>query len=95
MRFSTILATLLLICLGCDQAPPPKSTAAAAPHYPPHWWESVSKEGAPDWEILPQEAGPGEVILSKRNELGLFRTSPPHRSNSMASDTPASKVFGK
>jgi predicted NAD-dependent protein-ADP-ribosyltransferase YbiA (DUF1768 family) len=32
----------------------------------------VSKEGAPAWEILPQEAGPGEVILSKRNELGLL-----------------------
>ena len=26
----------------------------------------------PDWEILPQEAGPGEVILSKRHELGLL-----------------------
>ncbi|MEK7780686.1 MAG: NADAR family protein, partial [Verrucomicrobiota bacterium] len=24
------------------------------------------------WEILPQAAGPGEVILSKRNELGLL-----------------------
>ena len=32
----------------------------------------VPKEGAPAWEILPQEAGPGEVILSKRNELGLL-----------------------
>jgi predicted NAD-dependent protein-ADP-ribosyltransferase YbiA (DUF1768 family) len=32
----------------------------------------VSKDGAPAWEILPQEAGPGEVILSKRNELGLL-----------------------
>ena len=40
--------------------------------YPAHWWTPVSKEGAPDWEILPQEAGPGEVILSKRNELGLL-----------------------
>lgn len=38
--------------------------------YPAHWWTPVSKEGAPTWEILPQEAGPGEVILSKRNELG-------------------------
>ena len=71
MRFSTILAASLLIALGCDQAPPPKPAAAAAPHYPPHWWESVSK-GAPDWEIMPQDAGPGEVILSKRNELGLL-----------------------
>jgi predicted NAD-dependent protein-ADP-ribosyltransferase YbiA (DUF1768 family) len=26
----------------------------------------------PAWEILPQSAGPGEVILSKRNELGLL-----------------------
>jgi predicted NAD-dependent protein-ADP-ribosyltransferase YbiA (DUF1768 family) len=32
----------------------------------------VPKEGAPDWEILPQEAKPGEVILSKRNELGVL-----------------------
>ena len=40
--------------------------------YPPHWWTPVSTAGKPDWEILPQEAGPGEVILSKRNELGLL-----------------------
>jgi predicted NAD-dependent protein-ADP-ribosyltransferase YbiA (DUF1768 family) len=40
--------------------------------YPEHWWKPVSSEGKPDWEILPQEAGPGEVILSKRNELGLL-----------------------
>src|SRR5262245_14875363 len=32
----------------------------------------VSEVGKPDWEILPQTAGPGEVILSKRNELGLL-----------------------
>src|SRR6266849_2803454 len=40
--------------------------------YPAHWWTPVAKEGAPVWEILPQEAGPGEVILSKRHELGLL-----------------------
>jgi predicted NAD-dependent protein-ADP-ribosyltransferase YbiA (DUF1768 family) len=40
--------------------------------YPTHWWTPVSNEGAPSWEILPQEAGPGEVILSKRHELGLL-----------------------
>jgi predicted NAD-dependent protein-ADP-ribosyltransferase YbiA (DUF1768 family) len=40
--------------------------------YPAHWWAPVSEIGKPDWEILPQEAGPGEVILSKRNELGLL-----------------------
>jgi predicted NAD-dependent protein-ADP-ribosyltransferase YbiA (DUF1768 family) len=42
------------------------------PRYPAHWWSPVAEAGKPDWEILPQEAGPGEVILSKRNELGLL-----------------------
>ena len=42
------------------------------PRYPAHWWTPVSEVNKPDWEILPQEAGPGEVILSKRNELGLL-----------------------
>jgi len=32
----------------------------------------VPKQRAPGWEILPQEAVPGEVILSKRHELGLL-----------------------
>jgi predicted NAD-dependent protein-ADP-ribosyltransferase YbiA (DUF1768 family) len=45
---------------------------AAPPRYPAHWWTPVPRIGAPAWEILPQEAGPGEVILSKRHELGLL-----------------------
>jgi hypothetical protein len=40
--------------------------------YPPHWWTPVPEAGRPDWEILPQAAKPGEVILSKRNELGIL-----------------------
>ena len=40
--------------------------------YPAHWWTPVPAEGAPGWEILPQAAGPGEVIVSKRHELGLL-----------------------
>jgi predicted NAD-dependent protein-ADP-ribosyltransferase YbiA (DUF1768 family) len=43
------------------------------PQYPRRWFEPVSAEGAPSWEILPQAAGPGEVILSKRQpDLGLL-----------------------
>ena len=42
------------------------------PSYPAHWWTPVNDPKKPDWEILPQEAGAGEVILSKRNELGLL-----------------------
>jgi len=45
--------------------------------YPPHWWTPVSKDGAPAWEILPQEARPGEAILSKRHELGLLSNFAP------------------
>jgi predicted NAD-dependent protein-ADP-ribosyltransferase YbiA (DUF1768 family) len=67
----------LLILFYCTLALP--SATAAAPQkvspdarYPEHWWARVSVEGKPEWEILPQEAGPGEVILSKRNELGLL-----------------------
>jgi predicted NAD-dependent protein-ADP-ribosyltransferase YbiA (DUF1768 family) len=40
--------------------------------YPEHWFTPVPPAGAPGWEVLPQAAGPGEVILSKRNELGLL-----------------------
>lgn len=47
------------------------------PRYPAHWWTPVPTNGVPSWEILPQEAGPGEVILSKRNELGLLSNFAP------------------
>lgn len=40
--------------------------------FPAEWFAAVPRDGAPDWEILPQEAGPCEVILSKRNELGIL-----------------------
>ncbi|MBI4429066.1 MAG: NADAR family protein [Ignavibacteriales bacterium] len=45
--------------------------------YPAHWWTPVPEEDKPQWEILPQEAKPGEVILSKRNELGLLSNFAP------------------
>jgi predicted NAD-dependent protein-ADP-ribosyltransferase YbiA (DUF1768 family) len=40
--------------------------------YPVHWWTPVNDPQKPAWEILPQEAKSGEVILSKRNELGIL-----------------------
>ncbi len=46
-------------------------------HYPASWWTPVSEAGAPDWEILPQAAKRGEVILSKRNELGILSNFAP------------------
>jgi predicted NAD-dependent protein-ADP-ribosyltransferase YbiA (DUF1768 family) len=47
------------------------------PRYPAHWWTPISDPKKPDWEIMPQEAGPGEVILSKRHELGLLSNFAP------------------
>ena len=46
-------------------------------HYAAVWFAPVNDPNKPDWEILPQEAGPGEVILSKRNELGLLSNFAP------------------
>lgn len=69
-------ALVILLCPATLRSQ--QATAAAPaqisrdPRYPAHWWTPIAKEGAPSWEILPQEAGPGEVILSKRNELGLL-----------------------
>ena len=52
-------------------------TAPQPARYPAHWWTPVPAEGAPAWEILPQAAKPGEVILSKRHELGLLSNFAP------------------
>lgn len=41
-------------------------------NYPANWFASVNDRTRPAWEILPHEAKPGEVILSKRNELGIL-----------------------
>ncbi len=65
------LTLLLAVTFACAN-----STNSAAisrdPRYPARWWTPAPTNNVPAWEILPQEAGPGEVILSKRNELGLL-----------------------
>src|SRR5882762_5714681 len=50
---------------------------AAETNYPAEWWKPVPRESAASWEILPQDAGTNEVILSKRNELGLLSNLAP------------------
>jgi predicted NAD-dependent protein-ADP-ribosyltransferase YbiA (DUF1768 family) len=54
----------LLLGLAC--------LAQTAAQYPAHWWAPVPEDQKASWEILPQAARPGEVILSKRNELGVL-----------------------
>jgi predicted NAD-dependent protein-ADP-ribosyltransferase YbiA (DUF1768 family) len=73
VRVRFILLALIVPLAACrSPARKPEGDSNAGRSYPAHWWAAVPKEGAPSWEILPQEAGPGEVILSKRNELGLL-----------------------
>jgi hypothetical protein len=60
----------------------------------------VPEANTPDREILPQAAKPGEVVLSKRNELGIlsnFAAAPfwlmmlcPESSNDRALSSPVS-----
>ena len=81
-RYDLFVALGFLIFLmdGCSSGSAGTSTSRPILRdegYPRHWWDPVQHEGAPAWEILPQEAGPGEVILSKRNELGLLSNFAP------------------
>lgn len=58
------LLTVLLF-ISCSSAPQ---------KYPFHWWEKVPSKSVKSWEIPPSAADPAnnEVILSKRNELGIL-----------------------
>ncbi len=67
-----VFVLLPLVISSCRAPVEQPSGSNAAEKYPVRWWQPVPAGGAPAWEILPQAAGPGEVILSKRNELGLL-----------------------
>jgi predicted NAD-dependent protein-ADP-ribosyltransferase YbiA (DUF1768 family) len=75
MRRSPVFLLFVLALCSCSTTH--RSEPSLTSTYPAHWWTPVPKQGAPSWEILPQEAGPGEVILSKRNELGLLSNFAP------------------
>src|SRR5205814_2983280 len=49
-----------------------RAIESASRTYPTVWFAPINDPKKPDWEILPQEAKAGEVILSKRNELGIL-----------------------
>jgi len=67
MRKRAPWAAAVASALACAMA-----QQSVGPAYPTRWWTPVSAESAPAWEILPQAAKAGEVILSKRNELGIL-----------------------
>jgi predicted NAD-dependent protein-ADP-ribosyltransferase YbiA (DUF1768 family) len=66
MRWDERAAVWLTIFAGAV------AVALSAGPYPAHWWAPVPEDRKASWEILPQAAKPGEVILSKRNELGIL-----------------------
>jgi predicted NAD-dependent protein-ADP-ribosyltransferase YbiA (DUF1768 family) len=69
-HFSCLSGAIALLVAGCR-------SPHVVTNYPAHWWTPVPTNGAPSWEILPQAAAPGEVILSKRHELGLLSNFAP------------------
>lgn len=79
--FISLFALLAAVLVSCSSdkdnktvqvQPATKTDDTWKAPYPAHWWKAVPKEEAKSWEILPQEAGYMEVVLSKRNELGLL-----------------------
>ena len=59
-------------CAGSAERVGTRRQSSPPAQYPAHWWKPVPAADAASWEILPQAAEPGEVILSKRHELGLL-----------------------
>src|SRR5215475_713110 len=72
-----IFLILSLFLAACNRSAPTPLISQQNSKYPANWFEAVNDPKKPDWEILPQEAKPGEVILSKRNELGILSNFAP------------------
>jgi predicted NAD-dependent protein-ADP-ribosyltransferase YbiA (DUF1768 family) len=71
------MSSLLILFAACQKPPSSMEKTARDTRYPERWFAPVNDPNKPDWEILPQEAQAGEVILSKRNELGLLSNFAP------------------
>lgn len=77
--FAVILSAFLSACSKSSKPNKPKDDSGIRTQaeswqkdFPARWWQSVPRDQAQAWEILPQDAGFKEVILSKRNELGIL-----------------------
>lgn len=68
MMTKLLFSFSLIFTLACSSSTKPLD------EYPDHWWKPLSPEEQHSWEIPPQAAKREnrEVILSKRNELGLM-----------------------
>ena len=69
--FAEFFIPMIIVVAAYSQIGPPIPLKHHYP-YPDRWFAVINDPNKPDWEILPQEARAGEVILSKRNELGIL-----------------------
>ncbi len=69
MKIRSQLLIILLLIAGVSCFGQTKKSAVT---YPAIWFAPINDPNKPEWEILPQEARDGEVILSKRNEFGIL-----------------------
>lgn len=67
-----ILKVVFLLAIGFSSSLGFANLLETSSSYPSHWWKVVPREQAKSWEILPQDVLEGQVVLSKRNELGKF-----------------------
>lgn len=72
MTMSLVVFFLAGFYVACSTHNEATSSSQAEAKYPKHWWKPVPKSELKSWEISPEAADKGEVILSKRNELGLL-----------------------
>ncbi len=84
MRLASTVALLALLGAAAPAAraqdvatpssPSVAELASARAAFPADWFAPLGEHDKPpaSWEITPDKAGPGEVILSKRTELGCF-----------------------
>jgi predicted NAD-dependent protein-ADP-ribosyltransferase YbiA (DUF1768 family) len=70
MRWSIAATVCQAVFAGAVAAA--QHAGAGLEPYPARWWTPVPEDQKASWEILPQAARSGEVILSKRNELGIL-----------------------
>lgn len=72
MPFVLLFGTWIFLSPSKRVFTPSAMEVETVSHSPMVWFEPINDPNKPDWEILPQEAKAGEVILSKRNELGIL-----------------------
>lgn len=70
--FSFLFVVLFAGCIHAQVGG--DSSGVGSDGFPNVWWKEVPADQLPGWEIAPQAAdrSKGEVVLSKRNELGQF-----------------------